>query len=166
MVLGRLDRSGRGVGRRAQTVPAWPWWLGLSGLLPQLACVAVLWLGPQEWRYVALAGAWGYAALIFSFLGGLWWGIAAGADTRGVRPPAWLWLVSVVPSLVALAAYLPWIFGLDWPGPSLALLGLGILLSLVVDWRITGREAPDWWFRLRAPLSGGLGLATLLVAIA
>lgn len=163
--MNRTGRFSRGVGRSAQTVPAVPRWLGLAGLLPQLACLGAAWFGPEEWYYAALAIGWGYGALIFSFLGGLWWGIAAGANARGMRVPAWLWIVSVVPSLLALLTYLPWVFGLDWPGPSLGLLGLAILASLAVDRRVSGQEAPDWWWRLRAPLSIGLGLATLLLPL-
>ena len=146
-------------------MPALPRWLGLAGLLPQLACLAAVWLGPEEWRYAALAIGWGYGALIFSFLGGLWWGIAAGAAARGQAVPGWLWIVSVVPSLLALLTYLPWVFGLDWPGPSLVVLGLAILASLAVDRRLSGREAPGWWFALRLPLSVGLGLATVLLPL-
>lgn len=151
--------------QRDLTMPALPRWLGLAGLLPQLACLAAVWLGPDEWRYAALAIGWGYGALIFSFLGGLWWGIAAGTAARGQAAPAWLWVVSVVPSLLALLTYLPWVFGLDWPGPSLVVLGLAILASLAVDRRLNGREAPGWWFALRLPLSVGLGLATVLLPL-
>lgn len=146
-------------------IPALPRWLGLAGMLPQLACLWTVWFGPEEWRYAALAIAWGYGALIFSFVGGLWWGIAAGASARGVRVPAWLWIASIVPSLLALATYLPWVFGLEWPGPSLVVLGLAILASLLVDRRLSGREAPVWWLGLRAPLSIGLGLTTMFVAL-
>lgn len=146
-------------------IPALPRWLGLAGLLPQLACLAAVWLGPEEWRYAALAIGWGYAALIFSFLGGLWWGIAAAASRRQEAVPGWLWIASVVPSLLALLTYLPWVFGYGWPGPSLVLLGLAILASLLVDRRLSGREAPGWWFALRLPLSLGLGLATVLLAL-
>lgn len=160
-----FDRSPRGVRRTGPAVPPIPRWLGLAGLLPQFACVAALWLGPEEWRYAALAIGYGYAALIFSFLGGLWWGIAAGASARGAGAPQWLWFAAVAPSLVAFATYLPWVFGLHWPGPSLMALGLAILGSLAVDRRLSGREAPHWWLLLRMPLSLGLGFATILLAV-
>lgn len=161
--MNRFTRRNRAMGRSAKTVPPLPRWLGLAGLLPQLACLGAVWLGPEEWRYAALAIGWGYGALIFSFLGGLWWGIAAGAEARGIKVAAWLWIAAVAPSLLALATYLPWVFGLDWPGPSLVALGLAIPASLAVDRRLDGREAPDWWWNLRLPLSAGLGLATLLL---
>ncbi|WP_228242886.1 DUF3429 domain-containing protein [Porphyrobacter sp. GA68] len=149
----------------ASSVPLLPRWLGLAGLLPQLGCLSVAWVGPEEWYWTALAIGWGYAALIFSFLGGLWWGIAAGALARGELVPAWLWVVSVVPSLLAFVTYLPWVFGYDWPEPSLVLLGIAILATLVVDRRLSGREAPAWWWSLRVPLSVGLGLATTLLPL-
>lgn len=146
-------------------VPFWPRWLGLTGLLPQFACLAVLWFGPAEWRFAALALAWGYAALIFSFLGGLWWGIAASFDNAGGPAPGWLWLASVAPSLIAFASYAPWVFAGAWPGPSLVVLGLGLIASLWVDRRIAA-FSPPWWLQLRVPLSLGLGIATLLIALA
>jgi len=146
-------------------VPPLPRVLGLAGLLPQLACLLALWFGRADWRYVALAAAWGYAALIFSFLGGLWWGIAAARSAQSAAAPGWLWIAAVIPSLLAFATYLPWIIGWRWPAPSLAVLGVGLLASLAVDHRL-GALAPGWWMALRRPLSLGLGTITLLIALA
>lgn len=142
-------------------------WLGLAGLVPQLAFVLASWLGPPEWRWMALAMGWGYAALIFSFVGGLWWGLAAAAAgaADGRTAPAWLWLASVIPSLVALASFYPWVVGGPWPGPSLLLLGLAIGLSVLVDTRIAA-ICPAWWLSLRRPLSFGLGGLTVLLGLA
>jgi hypothetical protein len=136
--------------------------LGYAGLLPQLAAVAVLLADDTGWRFAALALGYAYAALILSFLGGIWWGIAAQAH----RPvPAWLWVAAVAPSLVALASAIPWAIGKPWPGPSLGWLGIALLLSLVVDYRLWAtRLAPPWWLHLRLPLSLGLGLLTLVVS--
>ncbi|WP_309621365.1 DUF3429 domain-containing protein [Novosphingobium sp.] len=145
-------------------IPFYPRTLGLAGLLPQFACLAALTLGPQEWRFAALALAWGYAALIFSFLGGLWWGIAATRLHSKVPVPDWLWLAAIAPSLIAFVTYVPWVFAAEWPQPSLVLLGLGLLGSLAVDWRIAPL-CPPWWLRLRVPLSVGLGVSTLLIAL-
>lgn len=146
-------------------VPAWPRWLGLAGLLPQLACLAALWFGPDGWRWTAQALAWAYAALILSFLGGLWWGIAASRMHEGERVPGWLWGASVVPSLIAFASFVPWVIGAPWPDPSLLVLGVAIVGSLWVDRRIAP-SAPHWWMRLRVPLSLGLGLSSVLIALA
>ena len=142
-------------------IPALPRMLGLAGLLPQWALLFVLAVGEDYWRFAALALAWGYAALIFSFLGGMWWGLAARG---GSRVAGWVWIAAVLPSLLALATYAPWVFGAEWPGPSLVVLGIAILASPLVDRRL-GPLAPDWWMALRWPLSLGLGVATVLCAV-
>lgn len=136
--------------------------LGLAGLLPQVAVVLVLLEQNSELRFSALAMGYAYAALILSFLGGLWWGLAARAD----NPPAWLWVAAVVPSLVALASAVPWAVGDAWPGPSLIALGAALVAALGVDWQLqrTG-VAPGWWLGLRVPLSVGLGTLTVLMAL-
>ncbi|MGB3797257.1 MAG: DUF3429 domain-containing protein [Alteraurantiacibacter sp.] len=139
--------------------------LGFAGLLPQFAAVAAAWMGPPEWRWSALAIGWAYAALILSFLGGLWWGMAAGAPDAGRRAPKWLWVAAVVPSLLALVTFLPWVFGAIWPGPSLIVLGVAIIFSALVDIRLVTIR-PPWWLALRIPLSLGLGGATILLGFA
>lgn len=145
-------------------IPPLPRWLGLAGLLPQAACLLAVLVGPPEFRWTGLAVAWGYGALIFSFLGGLWWGLAAAAQARGEAVPGWLWFASVMPSLLALLTYLPWVLGLSWPGPSMTVLGIMIAASLLVD-RKLGALAPDWWMALRVPLALGLGAMTLVLGV-
>lgn len=140
--------------------------LGFAGLLPQLTCVLAAWFGGSEWHYSALAIGWAYAALIFSFLGGLWWGLAAGANARGEAVPKWLWVASVIPSLIALITIIPWLIGEPWPGPSLMLLGISIAVSpLLVD-RHLSNLTPSWWMGLRWPLSLGLGGLSILLGFA
>ncbi len=148
-----------------RNIPAFPRYLGLAGLVPQWLCAWALWLGPAEWRYAALAIGWGYAALILSFLGGMWWGIAAAAMRAGRTVPRWIWVAAVSPSLLAFATYLPWVFGMEWPGPSLIVLAIALIASPIVDHRLAGQHAPHWWLMLRWPLSAGLSLATILLAI-
>lgn len=149
-----------------QSVPALPRWLGLAGLLPQFTCVAVLYAGPAEWREAALAIAFAYAALILSFLGGMWWGIAAAAPAAQRRKAlGWLWIAAVLPSFVALACFLPWALDWAWPEPSLVMLGGALLVTLGVDAKLSAL-APRWWMTLRVPLSTGLGLATIATALA
>ncbi|WP_374146957.1 DUF3429 family protein [Sphingomonas sp. 28-63-12] len=136
--------------------------LGIAGLLPQLAAGYVLLENNPDWHFTALAMAYAYAALILSFLGGLWWGLAAAA----ARPPAWLWYAAIVPSLIALGSGWPWATGQPWPGPSMVVLGVALMAALGVDWRLqqTG-IAPVWWLSLRIPLSLGLGGITLAIGI-
>jgi len=135
--------------------------LGLSGLLPQLGAVALLLSGDPQSRFSALAIAYAYAAIILSFLGGLWWGLAARAES----PPRWLWFASVAPSLIALGTAWPWMVGLRWPGPSLVVLGFSLIAALLVDRALVRAGiAPYGWMTLRVPLSLGLGVLTILAA--
>ncbi|MBY0342758.1 MAG: DUF3429 domain-containing protein [Sphingomonadales bacterium] len=130
--------------------------LGYAGLLPQVFCCAMI-LAGHEWRYAALAGGFAYAAAIFSFLGGVWWGqaVQSGRATTGA------YVLAIMPSLLAVALFLPWSFGWEWPGPALFYLGALILASPLVD-RALGYAAPDF-LRLRWHLSVGLGTLTLLL---
>jgi len=128
--------------------------LGYAGLLPQILCVAMIVAG-HEWRFAALAGGFAYAAAIFSFLGGVWWGQALSS----ARATTGSYVLAVLPSLLAVALFLPWTFGWDWPGPALLYLGALILASPLVD-RALGHAAPDF-LRLRWHLSIGLGGLTI-----
>jgi len=133
-------------------------WLGLAGLLPQFAAfVAVLKGGPEAWTGLALA--YGYAALIFSFLGGVWWGI--GLSTP--QAPRWTFIAAVTPSLIALALWFPWMVGWTWPGPELVVLGLLTAASPLLDRAIGFGSAG--WMRLRWQLSLGLGGLTVMIGL-
>lgn len=140
--------------------------LGLAGLLPQAALLIAVWLGPAEWRAPAMTLAALYAALILSFLGGTWWGLAASAPAAERRASlGWLWMAAVLPSLVALACLAPLAMDWRWPEPSLMMLGAALLVVLGVDARAV-EIAPRWWMQLRVPLSIGLGALTILIALA
>jgi len=129
--------------------------LGYAGLLPQIICMALILTG-HEWRYSALAGGFAYAAAIFSFLGGVWWGQAVG---HGRAATGGAYVLAVLPSLVAVALFLPWTFGWDWPGPALLYLGALILLSPLIDRALA--FADPGFLRLRWHLSIGLGGLTI-----
>ncbi len=133
--------------------------LGYAGLLPPLLCAAYAFDG-GKWQWTAQAVAFGYAAVIFIFLGGVWWGIGIAREDS----PRWIFGVAVMPSLLALAAYIPWIIGWDWPGPSLVALGVLITLSPLVDALIAQDTAG--WQMLRLRLSLGLGGLTTLTGFA
>ena len=134
--------------------------LGLAGLAPQV--LALLATFTEANRYVGLAAGYFYAALIFSFLGGLWWGVAA---SRRDAPP-WLYAAAVAPSLIAFATGIPWMNGGTWPGPSLVVLGIGIFASALVDYALyrRGLIAADL-MRLRVVLSVGLGGLTIALGL-
>ena len=142
-------------------LPMTPIVLGLAGILPQAICVAVAMTRPDDRWFVISAGCC-YAALILSFLGGLWWLSALVANERR----GWPYIVAVMPSLVGWVAMLPWCFGLSWPGPSLGLLGLCLLASPLIDRVLPLASAlPAAWLRLRVAMASGIGLATLALAM-
>lgn len=132
--------------------------LGYAGLLPQMICIGLILIG-HEWRYAALAGGFAYAAAIFSFLGGVWWGQAVQSG----RASAGAYGIAVLPSLLAVALFLPWSFGWEWPGPALLYLGALILGSPLID-RALGFAAGDF-LRLRWHLSLGLGSLTIALGL-
>ncbi len=134
--------------------------LGIAGWAPQILCLVVAhWFAP--YHSAALSAGCLYAAIILSFLGGLWWmsGLQAGK--------AWILALAVVPSLFAWAAILPVAFGGNWPVPSSVALGLGLLASPFADRAISRQvPVPPDWLRLRMRLSAGLGLLTLAIVAA
>ncbi len=137
--------------------------LGYAGLLPQAAALASLLLGGPDVRSAALGLAFAYAALIFSFLGGVWWGLAAAAHAP---VPRWIWAVAVLPSLFALVAALPWVAGHNGHGLSLVVLGALIMSSVLVDLKLRSLAlTPPGWLSLRLPLSIGLGFMTLVAGL-
>lgn len=131
--------------------------LGFAGLLPALAALALAQFGPGEWREFAFRAGALYAGLILSFLGGAWWGLA----TRAAPDRAWpLYIIAVIPSLAALGLLLM------LTPERLLLLGALIALTLPVDrLLVVERLAPANWMRLRVPLSIGLALATIALAL-
>ena len=132
--------------------------LGGAGLLPQLGAVLL------QARYHGDAGAilaFGYASLILSFLGGMWWGFAMHRTERQRVLAA----VAVIPSLVpvALAPLVVVLDGWRWPLIGVA---VALMLTLLVDLRLVERgDAPDKWMGLRVPLSCGLALLTVIAAL-
>lgn len=132
--------------------------LGYAGLFPQILAVALFTTG-GEWKWIALAAGFAYPALIFSFLGGVWWG--QGITIQ--NPPRWVFLAAVLPSLIALALFIPWTLGWAWPEPSLFWLGLLLMGSPWVDARLGMGDAA--WMRLRWHLSFGLGGMTTLLGV-
>ena len=134
--------------------------LGYAGLLPLVGCVAGLALLPMH-RALLLDAGFGYAALIYSFLGGLWWGkgVALG------RASAPLFAVAVVPSLLAWGLML--LQRIGWTSAqALLVLAVAILVSPLVDLVLARRgSSVRGWLSLRLQLSTGLGVLTLALAL-
>ncbi|KQM36403.1 DUF3429 domain-containing protein [Sphingomonas sp. Leaf10] len=134
--------------------------LGYAGLLPPIIAVAVRLIDPAKGGMM-LALALFYAALILSFLGGMWWG-AVSARVSGAALSLWL-AIAVVPSLVALAAGAVLFASVL---SAAAIVAAGLLGSLLVDMAlIRAGHVPTWWMKLRVPLSVGLAALTLLTGL-
>jgi hypothetical protein len=144
-----------GAAAAAAGLPRAAWLLGLAGLLPSAAMLAAMILLPDRRGSAAAAGL-AYGALIASFVGGAWWGLAARG---GAAAQPRLLALSVLPSLIAWPALLlP-------PATGLLLLAVTFAALLPTDRRLVAAGvAPHWWMALRQPLS--LGMAGLHAAAA
>lgn len=132
-------------------LPLAPRLLGLSGILPQLACIAAALM--FEPALAAQAGLY-YAALILSFLGGLWWMAALLAGLRQTS----VYVIAVLPSLIGWLALLI-------PSGGLLVVALCLLSSPLIDRALARQIAlPPGWVALRWQMASGLGLSTLLLA--
>ena len=133
--------------------------LGLAGIAPQ-ACAVIAALSPT-WRFTALSAGFFYAALILSFVGGVWWGVASTLP----KAPQWIYPVAVAPTLIALATGIPWMVGALWPWPSLAVLGTALIASPIMEMKLRALGLiSDALLLLRIVLSVSLGIMTWLLA--
>ena len=138
--------------------------LGFAGLLPQGAAVLLsMLLRGSPYHGLGATVALGYGAVILSFIGGIWWGMAVKREERQGR----LAVAAVVPSLVAAGIMLAvYVLGDAGRGGGLVALGSAVLLTLPVDRHLAGAgDAPIDWMALRVPLSVGLGALTILAGV-
>jgi hypothetical protein len=86
-----------------------------------------------------------YGVVILCFMAGVFWGFAARAD----GPQATVgYVLSVIPAL-----YIFFNLGTTPQGTATALV-IGFLGLLAVDWHFwRAGMAPDWWMRLRTPVT-------------
>lgn len=126
--------------------------MGLSGILPQLACIGLAL--SYDAVFAAEAGL-AYAAIILSFLGGMWWiqGLLAGSRSKAV------YVIAVLPSLIGWGAML-------LPSGGLVVVALCLLASPLVDRNLLRLSTlPEGWISLRWQMASGLGLASIVLAL-
>jgi hypothetical protein len=134
--------------------------LGYAGLFPQIAAVATCVFGKDS--DVGPMFAFAYAALILSFLGGIWWGFAMRSGQQQGR----IATLAVLPSLFGALLILLSIARVLPMGLALVLMGSAVIMTLLIDRRLVdGDIAPAGWMALRVPLSIGLGGLTILCGI-
>ena len=134
------------------TVPRPAVILGAAGLLPFLAgALAARGLAPgidsPVTGYLILQA---YGSAILAFMGGCFWGFAAQARRGG-----WLAFgLAVIPGL--------WAFGAAFAPDALLALIVGYVVLQLLDFVFRGLSlGPDWWLRLRLPLT-----AVVLICLA
>jgi len=134
--------------------------LGYAGLLPQIAALATCAFGMDS--DMGPMFAFGYATLILSFLGGIWWGFAMRSSSGQGQIAS----LAVLPSLFGSALILlsiAHVLPLAW---ALVLLGSAVIGTLLIDRRLVEDGiAPAGWMAMRIPLSVGLGALTILCGI-
>lgn len=129
--------------------PRIPQLLGYGGLLPMLALLFGLWHWPQLADQLVDAATL-YVGAIFSFLGGLQWGLALKEDTEQLLDAevTLRLIVGVIPSLITVCALLmPVLYG----GACL-ITGLWLLLAYERYWR-ANKGLPCWYLTLRLNLT-------------
>ena len=125
---------------------------GYAGLIPFVVPLLVLWWHP-DWAEQAVVIQHAYAALILSFLGGIYWGVALNRQSA-----VGIWL-SALPSLWAWPALLMPPVAATW------MLATGFALMFLLD--RTARQRGwirRWFFRLRLTL-GLVAIASLLLGL-
>ncbi len=146
--------------RGATAVGESPLILGYAGLLPQIAAAATCFFGGDS--DIGPMFAFGYATLILSFLGGIWWGFAMMTAEGQGRIACW----AVMPSLFGAGLILlsiAHVLTLNW---ALVLLGSAVIMTLLIDRRLVDAQiAPEGWLAMRIPLSIGLGALTILCGV-
>jgi peptidoglycan/LPS O-acetylase OafA/YrhL len=134
--------------------------LGFAGLLPQVVAVAALMLGLDS--TIGHTFAFAYAGLIFSFVGGAWWGLVM----RRPHHQGAMLIIATLPSLLVAALLLALASAVLPLRLALVLLGGGLMLTLSVDRHLVAKgDAPAGWMVLRTPLSLGLGVLTLIAGV-
>lgn len=121
--------------------------LGYCGLLPFIIPTIFLFYDHHHfmvWRNLLVS----YAAVILSFLGAVYWGVAMIVKEMAIKKRNVMLVWSVIPSVVAWVALLiPQVYGL-------ILLSIFFVISFFMDMQLTKSEAkPSWYIPLRFQLT-------------
>jgi hypothetical protein len=123
---------------------------GLMGLLPFWGLALSTQLSTGIDPILALLALIMYGAVILSFVGALWWGMAVNASASTLRSAMFVW--SVVPALIG------WVSIMTEPTVGLQMLIGGLALQWVLDGllrRNVPTLMPHWVFKLRTLLTLG-----------
>lgn len=126
--------------------------LGYAGLVPfYLSALAVILAIDTAFALLALNLLLGYGAVIASFLGAVYWGLAL----QGSRPAVPLFVRSVLPGLAGWGIVV--VFSVQiLPAWLLIVLSIALFAALYLQDRRAVRSGllPGWYGALRGPLTG------------
>lgn len=123
--------------------------LGVLGLAPFIVPLVLRFEGGEARLSSASLQAI-YAAVILAFLGG----VRAAQAAFSPLPDARALTLSMIPPLVGFALAAATFAGQSSPVQSaLCLLGLALALAVQGAWDISAPDLPDWYRKLRAPLT-------------
>ncbi|MGC9457526.1 MAG: DUF3429 domain-containing protein [Halothiobacillaceae bacterium] len=125
---------------------------GFAGLIPFVAPLLLLWWQGQ-WAAEAIFVQHAYAALILSFLGGIYWGVALARQSAG-----WIW-ISVLPSLWAWPALVMPPVAAAW------ILAAGFALMFLIDRAARQRGWIELWFYQLRLVLGLVAIVSLLLGL-
>lgn len=128
--------------------------LGYLALLPFALGAALVWFAPAIWSVRAAAATAAYAAVVVSFLGGIYWGVAF----RQTDPAGVLLGWGVVPSLLAAAALML------APAAALGALGAVLIVCYGVDRHFYPVNEIAKYLPLRLHLTWGAAASCLVAA--
>lgn len=134
--------------------------LTLAGAIPFVGLAFAVWIVPAAYHVQVGNVLIAYAAIILSFLGGIQWGGAVALAESAPKSAQTMWLLSVVPSLLAWAM-------LFVPGSGARVIVTICLFAFV--WVIDAllhlqKLIPNWFFRLRTLITG-IVITSLLIAL-
>jgi Protein of unknown function (DUF3429) len=133
--------------------------LTLAGAIPFVALAVSLWIAPAAYHDLVANALITYAAVILSFLGGIQWGCAVSLVESAPKSAQTMWLLSVIPSLLAWAM-------LFVPGAGASVMVAICLFAFV--WIVDAllhlqKLIPKWFFRLRTVITA-IVITSLLIA--
>ena len=123
---------------------------GLLGLLPFWGLALATLIDTGFSPVAALVALIMYGAIILSFVGALWWGMAVHTAPGAQRNTMFVW--SVIPALIG------WFATLSTPDVGLRMLMSGLVLQWLLDSMLLRKAPalmPPWVFRLRTILTAG-----------
>jgi Protein of unknown function (DUF3429) len=134
--------------------------LTLAGAIPFAGLALAVWIAPAAYHAQAGSALIAYAAIILSFLGGIQWGGAVALAESAPKSAQTMWLLSVIPSLLAWAM-------LFVPGSGARVIVAICLFAFV--WVVDAllhlqKLIPNWFFRLRTLITA-IVVSSLLIAL-